>query len=51
VAEAIEITGAGGVDVSTSVERAPGEKDPDLIRCFIRVVREMADGKRAAGRR
>jgi phosphoribosylanthranilate isomerase len=51
VAEAIEITGAGGVDVSTSVERAPGEKDPDLIRGFIRVVREMADGKRAAGRR
>jgi len=51
VAEAIEITGADGVDVSTSVERAPGEKDPDLIRGFIRVVRETADGKRAAGRR
>jgi phosphoribosylanthranilate isomerase len=39
VAEAIEITGADGVDVSSGVERAPGEKDPDLIREFIRVAR------------
>jgi phosphoribosylanthranilate isomerase len=35
VAEAIEMTGAGGVDVSSGVERAPGEKDPGLIRDFI----------------
>jgi phosphoribosylanthranilate isomerase len=39
VAEAIGMTGAGGVDVSSGVERAPGEKDPDLIRGFIRAVR------------
>ena len=39
VAEAIAITGAGGVDVSSGVERAPGEKDPDLIRSFIRAAR------------
>lgn len=39
VAEAIEITGAGGVDVSSGVERAPGEKDSDLIRGFIRRAR------------
>jgi phosphoribosylanthranilate isomerase len=39
VAEAIAITGAGGVDVSSGVERAPGEKDPDLIRGFIRAAR------------
>jgi phosphoribosylanthranilate isomerase len=39
VAEAIEMTGADGVDVSSGVERAPGEKDPDLIREFIRVAR------------
>jgi phosphoribosylanthranilate isomerase len=39
VAEAIEMTGAGGVDVSSGVERAPGEKDHDLIRSFIRAAR------------
>jgi phosphoribosylanthranilate isomerase len=39
VAEAIEITGAPGVDVSSGVERAPGEKDPALIRGFIQAAR------------
>jgi phosphoribosylanthranilate isomerase len=39
VAEAIDITGARGVDVSSGVERAPGEKDPDLIRGFIQAAR------------
>ena len=39
VAEAIGMTGAGGVDVSSGVEHAPGEKDPDLIRGFIRAAR------------
>jgi phosphoribosylanthranilate isomerase len=39
VAEAIAITGAQGVDVSSGVERAPGEKDPDLIRGFIQAAR------------
>lgn len=39
VAEAIRITRAKGVDVSSGVERAPGVKDPDLIRAFIRAAR------------
>jgi phosphoribosylanthranilate isomerase len=39
VAEALRITGAGGVDISSGVERAPGIKDPDMIRAFIRAAR------------
>src|SRR6185295_10334919 len=36
VGEALRITRAPGVDVSSGVESAPGVKDPDRIRAFIR---------------
>jgi phosphoribosylanthranilate isomerase len=35
VAEAVALTGAPGVDVSSGVESAPGRKETNLIRAFI----------------
>jgi phosphoribosylanthranilate isomerase len=39
VAEAIRLTGATTVDVSSGVESRPGEKDPELIRRFLRAAK------------
>lgn len=42
VAEAIKLTGASLVDVSSGVERAPGEKDATLVTEFVRAARSAA---------
>ncbi len=39
VAEAVALTGAEAVDVSSGVERQPGEKDPDAIAAFVKAAR------------
>src|SRR5438552_2666657 len=40
LAEALRITHSAAVDVSSGVERAPGETDPDKIRSFVRAARD-----------
>jgi phosphoribosylanthranilate isomerase len=42
VGEALRITRASGVDVSSGVERTPGIKDPDKIRVFVSTARAAA---------
>lgn len=49
VAEAIRVTRAPAVDVSSGVERAPGMKDPVLIRAFIAGARSADVLLRRAG--
>ncbi|NDW00245.1 phosphoribosylanthranilate isomerase [Yangia sp. PrR002] len=40
VAQAVRMTGARQIDLSSGVESAPGEKSPELIRDFMQAVRK-----------
>ena len=44
VAEAVKMTGARQVDVSSGVESAPGEKDANLIRAFVEAAKGVQKG-------
>ena len=44
IGEALSIAKPRGIDISSGVERAPGEKDPELIRAFFSAV-QAARGK------
>jgi len=44
LSDALAVTRAAGVDVSSGVESAPGKKDPNLIREFLRVARRIEAG-------
>ncbi|MCA1549158.1 phosphoribosylanthranilate isomerase [Bradyrhizobium sp. BRP19] len=43
LAEALRVTRASGVDVSSGVESAPGVKDPEMIKAFVRAARASKD--------
>ncbi|HEY4123005.1 MAG TPA: phosphoribosylanthranilate isomerase [Rhizomicrobium sp.] len=42
VARAVSISGAPGVDVSSGVETAPGQKSPQMIRAFVEGARNAS---------
>jgi phosphoribosylanthranilate isomerase len=46
VVQALELTGARGIDVSSGVESAPGRKDPGRITAFLKTVHAYEGSRR-----
>jgi phosphoribosylanthranilate isomerase len=46
VAEALTVSGAFGVDVSSGVESSPGVKDPVALRALFEAVESVSEGRR-----
>jgi phosphoribosylanthranilate isomerase len=44
VADAVRTIRPAGVDASSGLEAAPGVKDPELVRAYVRAARSAADG-------
>jgi len=45
VTSAIEVARPFGVDVSSGIERAPGVKEPELVRRFIALAKGRVGGR------
>ncbi len=50
VAQAVALSGATAVDVSSGVEISRGVKSPELIRAFVKAARTAADGPHGTAR-